>query len=55
MIDDPIVEEVRRIREEFAAKHDHDVHKIAAALRRREKKRLGGKKKTKALKLATSR
>jgi len=55
VIDDPIVEEVRRIREEFAAKHGCDVHRIAAALRRGEKKRLGGKKKTKAQKLTTSR
>ena len=36
MIDDPIVEEVRRIRQEYAKKFDYDVRAIAADLRKRE-------------------
>jgi hypothetical protein len=33
---DPIVEEVRRIREELAARHDFDVMRIMESARRRE-------------------
>lgn len=34
---DPIVQEVRRIRDEYAAKFNYDIHAIARDLRRREK------------------
>jgi len=30
---DPIVEETRKLREEYAAKHNYDIHRIAADLR----------------------
>ena len=33
---DPIVEEVRRVREEYAAQFDYDVRRIAEDLRRQE-------------------
>ena len=36
MIEDPIVEEVRRHREAHAAEHGHDLARIARALRKRE-------------------
>jgi hypothetical protein len=36
MIQDPIVEEIRRYRQEHSAKYDHDLKKICAALRERE-------------------
>jgi hypothetical protein len=36
MTRDPIVEEVRRIRDEFAKEHDYDIKKIVQALRTRE-------------------
>ena len=35
---DPIVEEVRRVRERLAARYGYDVQKIAAAARRRQKR-----------------
>jgi hypothetical protein len=35
---DPIVEEVRRHREDYAAQFDHDLHLICRDLRRREGK-----------------
>jgi hypothetical protein len=38
MIKDPIVEEVRRIREEQAAKHGFDVRAILAAAKKRERR-----------------
>jgi hypothetical protein len=38
MTKDPIVEEVRRIREEQAAKYGFDVKKIFAALKKQEQK-----------------
>ena len=34
---DPIVEEVRRIRDQMAAKHDYDIPAIVAASRERQK------------------
>jgi hypothetical protein len=34
---DPIVEETRRLREEYAAKHGHNVHAIVEDLKRWEK------------------
>ena len=37
MNDDPIVEEIRQYRAEHAAHYDHDLTKIYAALREREK------------------
>ena len=37
MSEDPIVAEVRRIREEHAAKYDYDLEKIVASLKDREK------------------
>nr|VFJ66742.1 MAG: hypothetical protein BECKFW1821B_GA0114236_11211 [Candidatus Kentron sp. FW] len=37
MIEDPIVAEVRKFREEHAATHGHDINRIAQALREREK------------------
>jgi len=36
MIEDPIVEEVRKQREEHAAAYGHDLRRIIAALRERE-------------------
>lgn len=38
MVEDPIVEEVRRYRMEHASKHGNDIHRIFAALREEEKK-----------------
>jgi hypothetical protein len=38
MIDDPIVEEVRKYREEHAAFYGHDLKRIVKALREREEK-----------------
>jgi hypothetical protein len=35
---DPIVEEVRKVREEYAARFNHDLRAICAALREEEKK-----------------
>ena len=35
---DPIVDEVRRVREEEAAKHDFDVKAILAASKRRQRR-----------------
>jgi hypothetical protein len=37
MIEDPIVSEVRKYREQHAATYGHDLRKIVAALREREK------------------
>ena len=37
MRDDPIVEEVRRIREEYARQFDYDLAAMAEALKKREK------------------
>ena len=36
MIPDPVVEEVRAIREEIAKEHDYDIDAICESLRRRE-------------------
>ena len=36
MKDDPIVEEVRRIKEEIAAQYGYDVRKLGEALKRRQ-------------------
>ena len=36
MSTDPIVEEVRRVREEYARQFNYDLHAIAADLRKRE-------------------
>jgi hypothetical protein len=36
MLSDPIVEEVRRVRQEYAKRHNFDLHAIAADLRKRE-------------------
>ena len=36
MTDDPIVAEVRRLREEIAGSFDYDIHKMFADLRTRE-------------------
>ena len=38
MIDDPIVNEIRRYRQEHAEKYDNDLDKICAALKNREEK-----------------
>ena len=38
MLNDPIVEEVRRIRQEYAKQFDYDVRAIAEDLRRREQR-----------------
>jgi len=38
MIEDPIITEVRKHREEHAAAYGHDLKRIAAALRDREQK-----------------
>jgi len=37
MFKDPIVEEVRRIRQEHSARYGHDIHRICEALRKRER------------------
>ena len=37
MIEDPIVEEIRRHREAHASKHGNDLSRIVEALRRRER------------------
>lgn len=37
MIKDPIVEEVRAIRDRFAKTHGYDVHRIFEAIRKMEK------------------
>jgi hypothetical protein len=39
MIDDPVVEEVRRIRQEHAAQFDYDLRAIFADLKQSEKAR----------------
>jgi len=36
MVSDPIVEEVRRIRQEYAKRFNYDLHAIAADLRKGE-------------------
>ena len=36
MLADPIVEEVRRVRQEYARQFNYDLHAIAADLRRQE-------------------
>ena len=38
MSEDPIVAEVRRIRDEHAARYDYDLRKIYEALKEREKR-----------------
>ena len=38
MNDDPIVEEVRRVREKLARRFDYDIHAIFADLRARERR-----------------
>lgn len=38
MIEDPIVEEIRRHRKAHAAKHGNDLERIARALRKHERK-----------------
>jgi len=38
MVDDPIVEEIRRYRKEHAAKYGNDIHRICEALRENQKK-----------------
>uniref|UniRef100_UPI00405679E0 hypothetical protein n=1 Tax=Candidatus Electronema sp. TaxID=2698783 RepID=UPI00405679E0 len=37
MMNDPIVEEIRRFRKEHAAQHGNDLKRIAAALRKKER------------------
>jgi spore coat polysaccharide biosynthesis predicted glycosyltransferase SpsG len=37
MINDPIVEEVRRYRKEHSARYDNDINKIVEALRKKER------------------
>ena len=37
MIDDPVVEEIRRHRQAHAAQYDHNLHKICEALREEER------------------
>lgn len=37
MIDDPIVEEIRRYRKEHAAKYGNDLNRIVEALREKER------------------
>ena len=37
MIKDPVVEEVRRIRDQMASEYDYDIRRIAKASREREK------------------
>jgi hypothetical protein len=36
MFEDPIVEEVRRVRQEYARRFNYDLHAIAADLRKQE-------------------
>jgi hypothetical protein len=36
MFEDPIVEEVRRVRQEYARRFNYDLHAIAADLRKHE-------------------
>ena len=36
MINDPIVEEIRKIRQEHAKKYNYDLRKIAAELKKKE-------------------
>ena len=36
MQDDPIIEDVRRIRQDYAKQFDYDLHALAADLRRHE-------------------
>jgi len=38
MFEDPIIEELHKIREEIAAEHNYDLHEIVAALRRNREK-----------------
>ena len=38
MIDDPVVEEIRRYRQAHAAQYDYDLHKICMALRKEEER-----------------
>ncbi|KHD04760.1 hypothetical protein PN36_01370 [Candidatus Thiomargarita nelsonii] len=38
MINDPVVEEIRKYREVYAARYDNDLHKICEALRKKEQK-----------------
>ena len=38
MVKDPIVEEVRRVREEQAAKHDFDIKSILVAAKKRQRR-----------------
>jgi N-formylglutamate amidohydrolase len=40
--DDPVVAEVRRLREEFSARFGHDIHAMAEYLRARERERPPG-------------
>jgi len=42
MMEDPIVEEIRRFRAEHASKYNHDLDRICEALRERQEK--SGKK-----------
>ncbi len=42
MIEDPIVEEVRRHRKEHAAKYDNDLNRIVEALRKKERESTHG-------------
>lgn len=37
MIDDPVVEEIHRYRQEHAAQYDNDLDRIIAALREKER------------------
>lgn len=37
MMNDPIVEEIRRFRKEHAAQHGNDLNRIAAVLREKER------------------
>lgn len=38
MMEDTIIEELHKIREEIAAEHNYDLHEIVAALRRNREK-----------------
>ena len=40
-MDDPVVDEVRRARDEYAKKFGYDLRAMAADLRRKERKRIG--------------
>ena len=42
MIDDPVVKEIRKYRQEHTEKYGHDLNRICAALKEQEKK--SGKK-----------